>query len=83
MPSRRFAYLSFPSGLLFIALYSAFLPKMLPAVLPEENESPFAAESRLTSRYISMFCALTYSARSLRSERVPRRASRDAVIMLD
>jgi len=42
----RFAYLSFPSGLLFIALYSAFLPKMLPAVLPEENESPFAAESR-------------------------------------
>ena len=78
MPSRRFAYLSFPrdGDASFFLLYSAFLPKMLPAVLPD-------AEIKSISRYISIFCALIYSARSFKSERLPRRESRDALIMLD
>ena len=85
MPSRRFAYLSFPrdGDASFFLLYSAFLPKMLPAVLPDEKASLFAAEIKSMSRYISIFCALIYSARSFKSERLPRRESRDALIMLD
>ena len=56
---------------------------MLPAVLPDEKASLFAAEIKSMSRYISIFCALIYSARSFKSERLPRRESRDALIMLD